>query len=135
MPTSNKTGRLRPFMRDARFREIAERLSDLPTQRMGLILVRCVGLLPLIESGEPDYLLTTGEPDRFNTKGVKCIYFAEDERTARAEHRCQMQAGLHQPVCLFFAEVNLERVLDLSKATVRKWLGITPKDLRAAWER
>lgn len=117
--------------------EYLEKLTHAPTQHMRRILVRCVGLLPLIEGGKPDYLLTTGEADRYNLDGVRCIYFAEDERTAHSEHRCQLRSasGMHQPVCAFFAEVNLARVLDLGNASVRRKFGITARDLRAAWER
>ena len=114
--------------------ELRELLEGVPARRMRKTLVRCVALEALMEDGEPDFLFTSGKRDRFNLEGVDCIYFAEDEETARAEHGCQDQPRTFHPVCTFFAAVVLD-VLDLSDKAVRLNLGLTEKELRAPWER
>src|SRR5258705_7023794 len=83
--------------------ELRRLLERVPARRMRKTLVRCVALDALMEDGEPDFLFTSGKRDRFNLEGVDCIYFAEDEETARAEHRCQDRPRRFKPVCTFFA--------------------------------
>lgn len=120
---------------DHEITELLSRLKHLPVQRLRHTLVRCVELGSLIEDGKPNFLFTSGKRDRYNLDGVKCIYFAEDEETARAEHRCQDRpAASLQPVCMFFARVSLT-VVDLTQKSVRKKLGFTKKDFRVPWER
>src|SRR5688572_18120114 len=115
--------------------ELLERLTRTSPRRIRKTLVRCVELTSLAGNGEPDFLLTSGKKDRYNLAGVDCIYFAEDEETARAEHRCQdTPARMFQPVCMFFAAVSL-KVLDLSDRAIRQKLRFTEKDLRVPWER
>jgi hypothetical protein len=53
----------------------AEALQSAPTRKLQATLVRRVPLSPLIESGHVDYLFMSGRPYRFNTAGVRCIYF------------------------------------------------------------
>jgi RES domain-containing protein len=120
-------------------REIKELLSlllkKLPVRRLRHTLARCVELESLIENGEPDFLFTSGKRDRYNLDDVECIYFAENEETARAEHRCQDHpARSLQPVCMFFAEVSLP-IVDLTQNSVRETLGLTKKDFHVPWER
>ena len=115
--------------------ELLGLLKELPHRRVRKTLVRCVELDSLIANGKPDFLFTSGKADRYNLKGIACLYFAEDEETARAEHRCQdTPAQVHRPVCMFFAEVSLN-VVDLTDKAVRKKLGFTERDLGTAWER
>jgi RES domain-containing protein len=115
--------------------ELLGLLRELPDRRVRKTLVRCVELDSLIASGKPDFLFTSGKADRYNVKDIDCLYFAEDEETARAEHRCQdTPAQMHRPVCMFFANVSLN-VVDLTDKAVRKSMGFTEKDLAAAWER
>ena len=114
--------------------ELLGLLEGVPARRMRKTLVRCVALEALMEDGEPDFLFTSGKRDRFNLEGVGCIYFAEDEETARAEHRCQDEPRTFHPVCTFFAAVVLD-VLDLSDKVIRHKLGFSEKELRAPWER
>src|SRR5689334_14491077 len=65
--------------------------GDIPTILRSLSLhafdstvVRCVALLPLTARGTPDYLFASGKANRFNPSGIACVYFSEDEKTARA---------------------------------------------------
>jgi RES domain-containing protein len=120
---------------DDQIREILALLERLRPRRMRHTLVRCVELDSLIANGKPDFLYTSQKRDRYNLDGVQCIYFAEDEETARAEHRCQDHPKhSFRPVCMFFAEASLN-VVDLTLASVRKALGFTEESLRAPWER
>jgi RES domain-containing protein len=81
-----------------------------------------------------DYLFMSGRPSRFNTAGVKCVYFAEDEDTAAAEYERHTRP-LHQPFATFFANVELTAVLDLCSAATQKALGLSAHDLKANWVR
>jgi RES domain-containing protein len=96
-------------------------------------VVRCVGLIPLTAQGAPDYLFTSGKPNRYNPAGVRCIYFSEDENTARAEYARRLGAAALQPRGTFFAEVNLTQVLDLSDVRTCHTLSLAAKDLSLAW--
>ena len=62
-------------------RSIAAALPSAPTRSLRTTLVRRVPLSPLIKTGTVDYLFMSGRPSRFNTAGVKCVYFAEDDPT------------------------------------------------------
>jgi len=120
---------------DRQIRELLSRLKHAPVHHLRHILVRCVELSSLIEDGKPDFLFSSCKRDRYNLDGVECIYFAEDEETARAEHRCQDHPDQSfRPICMFFTDASLN-VLDLTKASVRKPLALSDKDLRAPWER
>ena len=119
---------------DKRIKELHRLLESIPARRIRKTLVRCVALDALMGNGRPDFLFTSGKRDRFNLEGIECIYFAEDEETARAEHRCQEKRRTFQPVCTFFAAVALD-VLDLSDKAIRGKLGFTENDLKAPWER
>jgi len=59
-------------------RSIAAALPSAPTRQLRANLVRRVPLSALIKSVTVDYLFMSGRPSRFNTTGVKCVYFAED---------------------------------------------------------
>jgi RES domain-containing protein len=114
--------------------EIHKRLRAATFVEIGATLARCVALKPLIAGGEPNFLHTSAKPNRFNPEGVHCIYFAEDERTARAEYSRRLVAAC-QPLATFFADVRLSRVLDLNDAKTRAALGLKSADLSARWVR
>ena len=69
-------------------------LANAPVRRLHATLVRCVALSPLIGSGAVDYLFTSGKANRYNPAGVECVYFSEDERTARAEYGRKIGPGM-----------------------------------------
>lgn len=49
-------------------------LGTAPVRPYEGVLVRCVALLPLTARGAPDYLFTSGKPNRFNPAGVPCVH-------------------------------------------------------------
>lgn len=111
-------------------------LASAPTRSLKATLVRCVALRPLIERGAPDFLFTSGRANRFNPHTVHCVYFSEDERTARAEYARRFgrsSAGL-QPLGTYFAEVSLAKVLDLVDKRTRNVLKLKPSDLSVTWQ-
>jgi RES domain-containing protein len=112
-------------------------LATVPVRRLKATLVRRVALDPLIEGGGPDFLFTSGRANRYNPAGVACVYFSEDERTARAEYdrRAARRSKGHQPLGTFFADVDLGKVLDLVDDSARKAVGLSAKDLGAHWHR
>ena len=107
-----------------------------PVRPLRATLVRCVALLPLTASGTPDYLFTSGQANRYNPAGVRCVYFSEDEATARLEYarRFGTSRGAQQPLGTYFAEVSLTKVLDLGDARTRDTLELKLKVLGAAWQ-
>lgn len=115
--------------------EIDGALARAPVRPLKAMLVRCVALQPLISVGKPDFLFTSGKPNRFNPAGVHCIYFAEDERTARAAYGRRLGGALNQPVATYFADVRLSRILDLSTRKARTAMGLDETDLCASWSR
>jgi RES domain-containing protein len=114
---------------------IEDALKAAPVRPLAGMLVRCVALLPLTESGTPDYLFTSGQANRFNPAGVRCVYFSEDEATARLEYarRFGGSHGARQPLGIYFAEVSLARVVDLADPAAKNAFKLRPKDLALAW--
>lgn len=119
-------------MKDASF--FAEALQSVPVCQLRATLVRKVVLSPLLASGKMDFLYASGRAGRFNTSGVPCLYFADNEATATAEYSRRVRP-LHQPFVTFFAEVNLRAVLDLGAPGSLEALGLTDRDLWANWAR
>jgi RES domain-containing protein len=115
-------------------RSFAAVLQSAPTRILQATLVRRVPLSPLIGSGTVDYLFISGRPYRYNTAGVNCIYFAEDEATAAAEYERHTRP-LKQPFATYFAEVEFADALDLCSPATVKALGLTRRDLQANWAR
>lgn len=111
-------------------------LAAAPVQPLRATLVRCVAMLPLTAGGTPDYLFTSRRANRYNPAGVDCIYFSEDERTARTEYgrRFGRGAGALQPLGTYFAEVDLTRVLNLEDKPTRNALNLKARDLTVRWE-
>ncbi len=116
---------------------IKQALRAVPVRPLLTTLVRCVALLPLTASGTPDYLFTSGQTNRFNPAGVRCVYFSEDEATARLEYarRFGTSRGAQQPLGTYFAEVSLTKVVDLADPATRDAFKLGPKDLAVAWHR
>src|SRR5262245_17975386 len=115
-------------------RSFAAALQSAPTRILRATLVRRVPLSPLVASGTVDYLFMSGRAYRFNTAGVNCIYFAEDEATAAAEYERHTRP-LKQPFAAYFADVELAAVLDLCSPRTVKAIGLTTRDLQANWVR
>lgn len=99
------------------------------------LLARRVPLFDLIANLPPKFLWASGKPNRFNLSGTECIYFSENEQTAQAEYLRPL-AGTgneRQPVATFWAEVALERLLDLRNVQIRKELALSEEELFAGW--
>lgn len=110
----------------------AAALPTAPVRELRATFVRRVQLLPMLASAPVDFLFTSGKANRFNLRGVLCVYFAEDEATAAAEYE-RHNSGRRQPFATYFAEVRLRQVLDLCDASTLSALGLTASDLRAPW--
>jgi len=113
----------------------AHALSTAPTISLNAVLVRIVPGLALARRVPPNFLYTSGKPNRFNPAGVGCVYFSEDEETALGEYRRAWRGtpGEHQPRTTFYADVTIRRVLDLTEVSTASQLGITRADLHAPW--
>jgi|SRR5919108_2907229 RES domain-containing protein len=120
-------------MRD--WHAIIEALDSAPVIEFHGTLARRVPLGDLLKNSPPDFLFTSGRPNRFNPAGVECVYFSEDEATACLEYAQQwanLRAG-KQPVVTYFAEVRLRQVLDLSSGKTLAILKLTSRDLHKPW--
>ena len=109
-----------------------EALRHAPVRELQATLIRRVPLLAMTDSPALDFLFTSGKAYRFNTRGVWCVYFAQDEATAAAEYE-RHNTGRRQPFVTYFAEVRLRRVIDLCSSDTLSALAITGRDLRAPW--
>lgn len=98
-------------------------------------LARRVPLLDLIANLPPKFLWTSGKPNRFNLSGTECIYFSDNERTAQAEYLRPLAGtrGERQPVATFWAEVALERLLDLRNVQIRQEFELSDEELFGGW--
>lgn len=110
-------------------------VAGLPARRTRRRLVRCVPHLDFMTGDPPRFLYTSGRPSRCNPRGVDCLYFSEDERTADAEYRRQWRGtdAETQPKLTFFARVNLRRIIDLENDQVIHALALTQNDLFGSW--
>jgi hypothetical protein len=115
--------------------QIGQALAGAPVCAVQTTVVRCVALQPLTSGGTPDYLFTSGKPNRHNPAGVHCIYFAAEEATARAEYVRRLGNAARQPMGMYFAEVKLARVLDLTERKTCEALGMHGKQLSVSWIR
>ena len=113
----------------------ASDLASAPTVRFEGELVRMVSFAALAQRTPPEFLYASGRPNRFNSAGVECVYFAEDEATARVEFVGPLRAlpSAHQPRTTYFARARLARVLDLISAATRGHLGLGEAELVAPW--
>ncbi|MCI0537560.1 MAG: RES family NAD+ phosphorylase [Verrucomicrobiales bacterium] len=117
-------------MRDADY--FANLLSRAPTRELQATLVRRVPMLAMTKAPSVDFLFTSGKANRFNSRGVSCVYFAEDEPTATAEYE-RHSMGQRQPFVTYFADVHLQYVIDLFSSQTLSALRMTARDLRTPW--
>lgn len=95
-------------------------------------------LVPQLALGaSPNWLFTSGKPNRYNPAGVNCVYFAETRDIAQAEYDDYWKGlwGANQPVTTYFAEARLQRVLDLTDKVTLKALRVDSIDLFKNWRR
>lgn len=115
---------------------IIKALELVPIIELRGTLARLVPLGDLVKNSPPNFLFTAGKPNRYNSTGIECVYFSENEATARIEYARQwanLRAG-KQPVVTYFAEVRLRRVLDLSSAKTLEILKLTSRELHKPWQ-
>jgi RES domain-containing protein len=112
-----------------------EALQSVPVVELHQTLARIVPLGDLVKNSPPHFLYTSGKPNRYNPAGVHCVYFSEDDATARLEFARQWGAlrGAKQPAVTFFAEIRLRKVLDLASTDVLNALNLKPADLHKPW--
>ena len=100
-------------------------------------LTRLVPFADLTNCMPPNWLYTSGRPNRYNPAGVECIYFGGSREVAQTEYdsMCQGMLGEHQPVTTFFADVKLKQVLDLTDTATLKAMKLDAKELFTSWRR
>ena len=115
--------------------EFERALATAPTIPLRQLIVRMIPHDWLEKGSSPNFLFSSGKPNRFNPNGVECVYFSEDEKTARAEYLRLWSgaSGAHQPRVTYFARVRLRRVLDLTEEKTLSALGLTGRDLHQSW--
>jgi hypothetical protein len=95
-------------------------------------------LVPQLDLGpSPEWLVTSGKPSRYSPAGVNCVYFSEAKEVAQTEYDSYWQGrtGENQPVTMYYAEVALHRVLDLTSEATLKAIKVDAKDLLKNWRR
>jgi RES domain-containing protein len=114
---------------------IARRLAGVSCVPYRAVLARRVPLLPLLRISPPDFLYTSGKPGRYNPDGVSCVYFGENEDTARLEYERLWRdtPAQKQPVGLYFARIRLSKMLDLTSAVTLEKLKLSNADLHRSW--
>jgi RES domain-containing protein len=119
------------------FAIISKRVNSIAPVAIKGTWVRIVPLLHLTTKDPPDWLFTSGKPNRYNPSDVHCIYFADGEQTAKAEYDDYWGGGIskNQPKATYFAKVRLRRVLDLTLSKTVAALGIKQDDLFVSWRR
>jgi RES domain-containing protein len=116
--------------------DLVKLLEDAPTRPMRRRLVRCVAALDFLEGSPPTYLYTSGRPGRCNPRGVECLYFSETERVANLEYRrpyVNTSSAATEPRLMFFAKVDLTRVVDLARPAVLRAFRWSAEDVRQPW--
>jgi RES domain-containing protein len=98
-------------------------------------LVRCLPHLDFIEKNPPEFLHSSGRPNRCNPSGVRCLYFSETEATASTEYRRSWQgtAAEDQPRLTFHARVRLRKIIDLGDKRAMKLFGLSVDAFDANW--
>jgi RES domain-containing protein len=116
------------------FREsLTERLRRIRPIKIKSIWVSATPFIELCQNNPPDWLYCSCKPGRYNPKNIACVYFAENDRTAKAEHFCNDDSG-RQPLVYYNIEVSLARVLDLTNPKNLKELKLARARLFEEWE-
>lgn len=94
-------------------------------------LCRMVERAVLERPAKPDFLFTSGRPNRYNPRGIDALYAAEDQATAGAEAERYRNGRTTQTIVYWM--VPNARVLDLSDPANLVALGLSDSDLFANW--
>jgi RES domain-containing protein len=116
--------------------ELRQRLESIEPIVVASKWVNKTTFADLSKNVPPNWLYTSGDANRYNPKGVHCVYFAADERTAQAEFlkRADEKKGPDQPIVTYFADIRLRRVLDLTQGAVVRQLRISRAQLLVEWD-
>lgn len=112
-------------------------LAAAPALAVQAKLFRRVEFVALVAYNPPNWLYTSGKPQRYNPAGVQCVYCGADAEVTRSEfeHLWQGLRAADQPATDYCAVVSLRRVLDLTSAATLKVLKVAPADLLKNWRR
>ena len=113
---------------------LLERLEKVRPVKVNSIWVNATPFFDLCENDPPDWLFCSCQAARYNPKNIACVYFADDGRTARAEHACNKENHI-QPIVFFSASVQLRNAVDLTNSKTLKLLGLKQSQLFEEWER
>ena len=113
---------------------LQERLENVRPIKVNSIWVNATPFVELCRNDPPEWLYCSCEAARYNPKGVACVYFAADGRTARAEHACNEDNDV-QPIVFFSAKVQLRNAVDLTDSKTLRILGLKSSQLFEDWER
>ena len=112
-------------------------LKAAPARAVKTKLFRRVEFIALVSYNPPNWLYTSGKPQRYNPAGVHCVYFGGEPNVTRTEFE-EIWQGLKaadQPATDFSAAVDLHRVLDLTLDATLNALKVDAKDLFKSWRR
>jgi RES domain-containing protein len=113
---------------------LPETLKKIAPARVDSTLTRRVPLLSLIGHKPLQFLYTSGKPNRFNLPRTNCLYFSDTEATAKAEWELTLVgAARKRPCAVFFARVQLSRVIDLLDPKVCAKLDLSTQEVFAEW--
>jgi RES domain-containing protein len=112
-------------------------LADAPSHAVKTQLVRLVPFHHLASVNPPNWLFTSAKPNRYNPAGIECVYFGESKEIAELEFESQFSGllGKHQPVTIYYADVVLSKVLDLTDAATLETLKLEAAELSKNWRR
>jgi RES domain-containing protein len=114
---------------------LTEALKTVPTHPVKGTLARMVPFKDLSTYSPPNWLFTSGKPNRYNPAGVNCVYFAETDVVAKYEYEDLWKkiSATHQPVVTFYAEIELSCVIDLADKAVLNALKLEVAELFEPW--
>lgn len=110
----------------------------LPTLRTTSVVTKLARNVPwgALSSVSPiDWLFTSGRANRYNPSGVHCLYMSGDQHVATLESQSGLPATMASfaPAMMYWADVKLGCVLDLSDANVVSALSLQATDLYGSW--
>ena len=107
-------------------------LAALPELWVEACFVRCVDRDALEGSQPPQFLHTSGKPNRYNPAGIHCIYFSENLEIAVVEFSRYLGEFPPAPFTTYFADAKLN-CIDLGDADTLHILKLARADLHASW--
>ena len=112
---------------------LLERLDRVRSVEVKSIWVSATPFVELCRNDPPNWLYCSCKAGRYNPQNIACVYFAQDGRTARAEHACNEENEL-QPIVFFSAAVRLRHCLDLTNPKTLQLLNLKTSQLFENWK-